>query len=241
MKLMRSIRRGLFVQTFETPNPNSIKLVTAGKKLPLSSPVSFNSPISALRAPLADYLFRVPGVVHVLLAKDYISVNKKPEVEWDSLREHLIDAINDFYQTGKLPVLEHHQKDSQSVSHPDGSLTLEVDQYLRQSSKEGEANPLKESETVLLIKEIIETRIRPFVQEDGGDIDFESFDEEKGIVFVEMKGSCTGCPSSGVTLKSHVETMLVHYVSQVTEVRMSGEECVHLDSAELEVGKKPVY
>jgi len=133
--------------------------------------------------------------MRVFYGKDFISVTKKEEEDWKILKPEVLSVITEHYTRGQPLFLE-------NVEEPEDTKITEDD-----------------SESVAMIKEIIQTRVRPFVQEDGGDLRFVSFDKESGLVLVEMKGSCAGCPSSAVTLKNGIENMLKHYVEEVKEVK----------------------
>ena len=135
------------------------------------------------------------GVTRVFYGKDFISVTKKEEEDWKILKPEVLSVITEHYTRGQPLLLE-------DVVEPDDTKITEAD-----------------SESVAMIKEIIQTRVRPFVLEDGGDLRFVSFDIVSGLVLVEMKGSCAGCPSSAVTLKNGIENMLRHYVDEVKEVK----------------------
>jgi Fe-S cluster biogenesis protein NfuA len=135
------------------------------------------------------------GVTRVFYGKDFISVTKKEEEDWKILKPEVLSVITEHYTRGQPLLLE-------DVVEPEDTKITEAD-----------------SESVAMIKEIIQTRVRPFVQEDGGDLRFVSFDIVSGLVLVEMKGSCAGCPSSAVTLKNGIENMLRHYVDEVKEVK----------------------
>ena len=126
-------------------------------------------------------------------ADDFVSVTKEDEIEWDVLKPDVLSVITEHYARGQPIFTEEPEQDDLTINDDD-------------------------SECVQLIKEIIQSRVRPFVQEDGGDIQYISFDETKGTVYIRMKGSCAGCPSSSVTLKNGIENMLKHYVAEVTEV-----------------------
>jgi len=135
------------------------------------------------------------GVTRVFYGKDFISVTKKEEEDWKILKPEVLSVITEHYTRGQPLLLE-------DVVEPEDTKITEAD-----------------SESVAMIKEIIQTSVRPFVQEDGGDLRFVSFDIVSGLVLVEMKGSCAGCPSSAVTLKNGIENMLRHYVDEVKEVK----------------------
>jgi Fe-S cluster biogenesis protein NfuA len=138
-------------------------------------------------SPMARKLFEIEGIVRVFYGKDFISVTKEENLDWEYLKPEILGAITDHYTKG-LPLFTEEVQSADTVIHDD------------------------DTEAVQLIKEIIETRVRPFVQEDGGDITYLDFVEEEGLVTIEMKGSCAGCPSSSVTLKNGIEGMLKHYV-----------------------------
>ena len=144
-------------------------------------------------SPMARKLFGIDGVNRVFYGKDFISVTKNEEVVWEVLKPEILGVITDHYSKG-IPLFTEELAAEDTAIHSD------------------------DTEAIQLIKEIIETRVRPFVQEDGGDITFVNFDEDTGIVLVELKGSCAGCPSSEVTLKNGIEGMLKHYVQEVNKV-----------------------
>ncbi|KFM81400.1 NFU1 iron-sulfur cluster scaffold-like protein, mitochondrial, partial [Stegodyphus mimosarum] len=185
------IRRSLFIQTQETPNPNSLKFVPG---IPVLESGTFDVPnaMAATKSPLARQLFQIEGVTSVFFGPDFITVSKTDDdIEWKVLKPQIFAAIMDFFATG-LPVV--------TCDSPSSDTTVDDD----------------DDETVLMIKELLETRIRPVVQEDGGDIIYMGF--EDGFVKLKMQGACTSCPSSVVTLKSGVENMLQFYIPEVKGV-----------------------
>uniref|UniRef100_G3MPQ2 NFU1 iron-sulfur cluster scaffold homolog, mitochondrial n=1 Tax=Amblyomma maculatum TaxID=34609 RepID=G3MPQ2_AMBMU len=191
----------MFIQTQDTPNPNCLKFLPNTKVLEQGTR-DFPNIASAKGSPLARHLFRVEGVKAVFLGPDFITVTKfDDETEWKVIKPHIFAAIMDFFTTG-LPVLD------------DGSASTQVSEDTQ--PQEGD------SETVLTIKELIETRIRPTVQEDGGDILYMGF--EDGVVKLKLQGSCTGCPSSSVTLKAGIQNMLQFYVPEVKSVEQVVDE-----------------
>ena len=151
-------------------------------------------------SPLARQLFQVDGVTRVFFANDFISVTKVEDLEWQLVKPEILSVITEHYTRGQPLFTEDMEEEN--------DLTINDD----------------DSEAVQLIKEIIAARVKPFVQEDGGDIKYVSFDEETGLVLIQMKGSCAGCPSSSVTLKNGIENMLKHYVAEVTEVAAVEDE-----------------
>ena len=192
--LLKTLTRQIFIQSQETPNPNFQKFLPSGKTVMETGTYDFTTASQALKSPLADKIFQIPGIQKIFFGSTYISIGKKEEQSWEDLKPQIFEAIEDFYNSEK-PLF------SEKVNF---STKNEI----------GE----NDSETIQLIKEIIETRIRPVLQEDGGDVEFRKFDEEHGVVILELQGSCTGCPSSEVTLKGGIERMLLHYVAEVKAV-----------------------
>ena len=183
----------MFIQTEPTPNPNAIKFIP-GFDVVAQGSYDFRNAESADKAPLVQRLFKLNGVEGVYLAREFISVTKNDDVPWDTLKPRVLAAIMDHATSG-LPVL-------------DAAL---------ESAASQAADPHGESDVIMQIRDILDTRIRPAVAMDGGDIVFDRF--EDGIVFLEMRGACSGCPSSSATLKNGVESMLRHFIPEVLEVR----------------------
>ena len=183
----------MFIQTEDTPNPLTIKFLP-GKEVMKTGTADFKNNELAVNSPLALRLFEVDGVDGVFLGSDFISVTKKKEEEWFSLKPSILGKIMEHYASG--------------------------DDVLKLDKNEKSVPDIEESDTVQQIKKLLETRVRPAVAMDGGDIQFESF--EDGIVTLLMKGACSGCPSSTATLKMGIENMLRHYIPEVQEVRASG-------------------
>ena len=181
----------MFIQTEDTPNPETLKFIP-GSTILKTGTADFSSKESALDSPLASRLFEIDGVSRVFLANDFISVTKDTQLEWNNLKPLILTGIMEHYSTG-LPAINE-TEDKKSVSKND-----------------------EDSETIKQIKDLLETRVRPAVAMDGGDITFCSF--ESGVVTLQMKGACAGCPSSTATLKIGIENMLRHYIPEVTEVR----------------------
>ena len=183
----------MLVETVETPNPNSLKFIP-NMTVSEIGPVEVFKDKEDKKIPLANNILEIEGVTSIFFGDDFISVNKKEPVKWDDLKPGIISEINDFYGKGNKVVLK---------------KKLENNDQQKEESKE-------ESEVVTKIKEVLESKIRPAVARDGGDIKFKSFND--GLVTVELQGSCSGCPSSIVTLKKGVENMLKHYVPEVNSV-----------------------
>jgi Fe-S cluster biogenesis protein NfuA len=178
----------MFIQTEDTPNPSSLKFIP-GQIVMSAGTADFRTADAAGRSPLARALFTVGGVDGVFLGSDFVSVTKAADAEWFSVKPAVLAAIMDHYTSG-LPAIE--EAEAVVSGEPD-------------------------SEIVVQIKEILETRVRPAVAQDGGDIVFHDFDD--GVVYLQMHGSCSGCPSSTATLKAGIENMLRYYIPEVREVR----------------------
>ncbi|XP_066964054.1 NFU1 iron-sulfur cluster scaffold homolog, mitochondrial-like [Macrobrachium rosenbergii] len=189
-----SIIRTMFIKVQDTPNPNSLKFLP-GVQVLESGTVDFSNISAAQKSPLAKLLFRIDGVRGVFLATDFITITKdEEEGEWRTIKPEAFAVIMDFFASG-LPVInEVNRADSEHAGGDDDD----------------------DDETVAMIKELLDTRIRPTVQEDGGDVLFRGFSD--GIVYLKMMGSCTSCPSSVVTLKNGVQNMLQFYIPEVIEV-----------------------
>ncbi len=180
----------MFIQTEQTPNPATLKFLP-GQTVLASGVADFPSADKAGTSPLAKALFAVDGVEGVFLGSDFITITKSAGKDWSTLKPHVLAAIMDHLLSGLPAVSE--QEAAPATSN---------------------AN---DSEVVKQICELIEQRVRPAVAQDGGDITFNRFEE--GVVYLNLKGSCAGCPSSTATLKSGIENMLKHYIPEVTEVR----------------------
>ena len=187
----------MFIQTEATPNPATLKFIP-GRVVVDGGPMEFASRESAARSPLAEKLFEVPGVTGVFYGSDFITVTKA-NGEWQQLKPAILGAIMEHYMSG-APLLA------------DGAAASDVD-----LNDEDEFFDEADAETVDMIKDLIETRVRPAVANDGGDITFRGFKD--GIVYLNMKGSCAGCPSSTATLQHGIQNLLKHFVPDVVEVR----------------------
>ena len=183
----------MFIQTETTPNPATLKFIP-GCEVMAEGTANFTNSEMATRSPLAVHLFETEGVDAIYLGSDFITVTKADNKEWETMKPIVLGAIMEHFSAGKPVVLD---------ADPDGA-DLEDDD-LADGSIESQ------------IKELLETRVRPAVAQDGGDIIFHSFGE--GIVYLTMQGACAGCPSSTATLKDGIEKMLIHYIPEVTEVR----------------------
>ncbi len=183
----------MFIQTESTPNPATLKFLPGQKVLDVGT-ADFPSADSAERSPLASRVFAVQGVAGVFLGNDFVTVTKSDDVEWDHIKPSILGAVMEHFQSGQ-PAID------------DGAQAASV-----HTEQDGE-----DSEVVNQIKELLDSRVRPAVAQDGGDITFHGFD--RGIVYLHMKGACAGCPSSTITLKMGIENLLRHYIPEVTEVR----------------------
>ena len=180
----------MFIQTEQTPNPATLKFLPGVGVMP-SGTANFTSREATSRSPLAERLFGLPEVSGVFLGGDFITVTKTDDSDWFQVKPAVLAAIMEHFTTGQ-PVLTG-------------------------TADEPAANEGEDDEVVSAIKELLETRVRPAVAQDGGDIIFEEFTD--GIVYLHMQGSCSGCPSSTATLKAGIENMLRHYIPEVLEVR----------------------
>ncbi|XP_072537207.1 NFU1 iron-sulfur cluster scaffold homolog, mitochondrial [Salminus brasiliensis] len=191
--------RNMFIQTQDTPNPNSLKFLPGRIVLGESGTMDFASPRDAFCSPLARQLFRIDGIKGVFLGPDFITITKtNSDMEWKVIKPDVFATIMDFFTSG-LPVVSEDAVPSADTAPSDD-----------------------DDEVVAMIKELLDTRIRPTVQEDGGDVLYRGF--EDGIVKLKLQGSCTSCPSSIVTLKSGIQNMLQFYVPEVEGVEQVKEE-----------------
>ena len=184
----------MFIQTETTPNPATLKFLP-GETVLGSGTADFTEAGTAAASPLARRIFAVPGVTGVFLGSDFVTVTKADSAVWDHLKPSVLGAIMEHYQSG-APAIE-------------GAA---------QSAHNDQAGP--DAGIVEQIKELPDTRVRPAVAQDGGDITFHGFD--RGVVYLHMQGACAGCPSSTLTLKMGIENLLRHYIPEVTEVRPVG-------------------
>ena len=184
----------MFIQTEETPNPATLKFLPGRLVLAAGATANFTTAEAAARSPLAVKLFEVEGVTGVFLGSDFITVTKSEDKEWYLLKPAILGVIMDHFTSGQ-PTLA------------DGDT----------APASPHAAAEADSEVVVQIKELLDTRVRPAVAQDGGDITFEGYNE--GVVYLHMQGSCAGCPSSTATLKMGIENMLKHYIPEIQEVR----------------------
>jgi Fe-S cluster biogenesis protein NfuA len=184
----------MFIQTEPTPNPATLKFIP-GKTVLGEGTVDFRDKSEATTSPLAQRLFGVDGVTGVFLGSDFISVTKSEGDEWQHIKPAILGAIMEHYMSG-APTIDAGETTADEV-HGDYDA--------------------KDEDTVKTIKELLDTRVRPAVANDGGDITFHGFKD--GIVFLHMRGACSGCPSSTATLRHGIENLLKHFCPDVQEVR----------------------
>ena len=177
----------MFIQTEKTPNPNSLKFIP-GKKVMAKGSIEISEK-NQIDNELVKNIFSIDGVESIFLSEDFLSVNKKEEINWENLIYIIKSYINDYYSSGK---------------------EITIDQY----NKSSDTDDLDDIEKKII--KILDTKIRPAVARDGGDIKFQEFNN--GIVKVKLQGSCSGCPSSTMTLKQGVQNLLCHYIPEVKEV-----------------------
>ncbi|HEX5211945.1 MAG TPA: NifU family protein [Pseudolabrys sp.] len=183
----------MFIQTETTPNPATLKFLP-GRAVLESGTLDMASKEAARQSPLAERLFDIPNVGGVFFGSDFISITKS-DGDWQQIKPAVLGAIMEHFISG-APLLA-----GEAEAAADGDEFFDA----------------KDSETVELIKDLIETRVRPAVASDGGDITFKGFKE--GVVYLTMKGACSGCPSSTATLQHGIQNLLRHFVPEVTEVR----------------------
>jgi len=183
----------MFIQTESTPNPATLKFLP-GQTVLGAGTADFPTPDTADKSPLAQRIFAVEGVTGVFLGSDFVTVTKEEARDWNHLKPALLGAIMEHFQSGQPTMAEGEDARPAHAEH-DGP----------------------DAEIVGQIKELLDTRVRPAVAQDGGDITFHGF--ERGVVYLHMQGACAGCPSSTLTLKMGIENLLRHYIPEVTEVR----------------------
>jgi len=188
----------MIVETEHTPNPDTLKFLP-GKKVSEVGPIEFLKNDKSIKISLAKNILSLDGTLMVFFGEDFITVKKEKNLNWENLKHGIISEINDYYSKGNNVVVRKDVKLAEAskkidpVNKPDGS-----------------------NDIINKINEILDTKIRPAVARDGGDITFKSF--SNGIVTVELKGSCSGCPSSIMTLKQGVQNLLCHYIPEVKSV-----------------------
>jgi Fe-S cluster biogenesis protein NfuA len=183
----------MFIQTESTPNPATLKFLPGQTVLEIGT-ADFPSAEAAAKSPLARRVFAVDGVTGVFFGNDFVTVTKAEGVEWQHIKPAILGAIMEHFQSGAAVM--------------DGEAAAGGG-HAEHSGEDGDV--------VRQIKELLDTRVRPAVAQDGGDITFHGFD--RGVVYLHMQGACAGCPSSTLTLKMGIENLLRHYIPEVLEVR----------------------
>ena len=183
----------MFIQTEYTPNPQTLKFLP-GKVVMDSGTAFFQNIEEGEHSPFAKRLFDIDGVEGVFFGSDFITITKNHSIDWQVMKPLVLNSIMEHYNSGEKTIVEIQKQDNSSVKTDEG-----------------------DSEIVKQIKELLDTRVRPAVAMDGGDIIYNSFKD--GVVYLKMQGACSGCPSSTATLKMGIENMLKHYVPEVQEVR----------------------
>lgn len=192
--------RIMFIETETTPNPSTLKFLP-GEQVMASGTREFTSPEESEASPLAQALFDLGDVTGVLFGRDFVSVTAGPGTEWASLKPQVLSLLLDHF-VAQAPLF---------VPGSAGAIAVPAE------SDDGVADDPADAEVIEQIKDLIETRVRPAVANDGGDIIYQGFRD--GVVYLRMQGACSGCPSSTATLKNGIESLLKHYVPEVSEVR----------------------
>jgi Fe-S cluster biogenesis protein NfuA len=182
----------MFIQTESTPNPATLKFLP-GHTVLQNGTADFPTSANSDKSPLAKRIFSVEGVSGVFFGSDFITVTKESDTEWEHIKPAILGVILEHFQSGDPTLLEENAK------------------------KDHEQHDGPDAEIVNKIKELLDTRVRPAVAQDGGDITFHGY--ESGIVYLHMQGACAGCPSSTMTLKMGIENLLKHFIPEVQEVR----------------------
>ncbi|KAJ1906761.1 hypothetical protein IWQ60_012009 [Tieghemiomyces parasiticus] len=204
----------MFIQTETTPNQDSLKFVPGKPVLAEGQgTVEFLDMRSAQASPFAKALLLIDGVSAVFFGRDYVTITKDPDTPWQLLKPDIYGAIMDFYSSGQ-PVFY----------RPEDIPTSPADTQIQPD----------DSEVVQMIKELLDTRIRPAIQEDGGDIHYYGFQPDTGVVQLGLRGACRTCSSSVITLKNGIENMLMHYVPEVTAVEQVEDEIEKLGNDEFQ-------
>ena len=188
----------MFIQTEATPNPATLKFLPGKEVLPAGTADFRDAESARAASPLAGRLFDIPGVTGVFFGFDFVTVTKEDGPDWQHLKPAILGAIMEHFMTG-APVMA-----------TGGQAAAD------RADQDGEFYDSADKEIVVTIKELLETRVRPAVAQDGGDITFRGY--ENGTVFLHMKGACAGCPSSTATLKHGIQNLLRHFVPEVQQV-----------------------
>jgi len=180
----------MFIQTEKTPNPNALIFLPGKEIMGSKAPVSYHKDQDTSSSPLAEIMFNIDGIQDVFFGKDFITISKTPAIEWAVLKAPILHSLNDYLSSDNPIIIN----DNPTPACED----------------------LNEEEVVDRIKHLLDTKVRPAVAQDGGDIIFHSY--ERGVVYLQMFGACSGCPSSTMTLKNGIENMLKHFIPEVNRV-----------------------
>ena len=188
----------MMVETEHTPNPDTLKFLP-GKRVSEVGPIEFLKNDKSIKVPLANKILSLKGTTMIFFGEDFITVKKEEDFKWNDLKHSIISEINDYYSKGNDVVV---------------GKDLRLAKILSKSTSD--SKPVQSNEIINKINEVLDSKIRPAVAKDGGDITFKSF--VNGVVTVELKGSCSGCPSSIMTLKQGVQNLMCHYIPEVKSV-----------------------
>ncbi|TIA91985.1 hypothetical protein E3P99_00825 [Wallemia hederae] len=204
--------RSMFIQTETTPNDDSLKFIPGVPVMTNNGTAEFTEAKSSIGSPLALRLFGIDDVRSVFYGPDFVTVSKQEDSQWNVLKPEIYSILMEHFSS-QAPLFR--DAAAQEAAGPQDTKILDTD-----------------SEIVAMVKELLDTRIRPAIMEDGGDIEYRGFDENTGLVKLKLKGSCRGCSSSSVTLKSGIERMLKHYIPEVQTVEqvLDQEEEIALDA-----------
>jgi len=188
----------MMIETEHTPNPDTLKFLP-GKKVSEVGPIEFLKNDKNIKVSLANKILSLEGISMVFFGEDFITVKKEKDLNWKDLKHGIISEINDYYSKGNNAVV---------------GKDLRLEKILNKSASD--SRPVQSNDIINKINEVLDSKVRPAVAKDGGDITFKSFTD--GVVTVELKGSCSGCPSSTMTLKQGVQNLLCHYIPEVKSV-----------------------
>ncbi|KAH3680718.1 hypothetical protein WICMUC_000189 [Wickerhamomyces mucosus] len=194
------IKRSLFIQTEETPNEHAVKFKSSRKLLPTNQTLEILSKRESINQPLACKIFEIDGIKSILIGSDFITIEKTQNEQWGVLKPELFMILTEFLSSKEEIIIP------------------------EKKTEENELLGEDEDELISMIKELIETRIKPTIQEDGGDLEFIKFNFETGTVYLKLKGACRSCESSSITLKNGIESMLKHYIEEIEAVEQIDEE-----------------
>jgi len=183
----------MFIETEVTPNPDTLKFLP-GKVILEVGTANFTDPDGAGASPLAEAMFALTGVAGVFLGRDFVTISKSHEIEWDDLKPNVLAGLMQFFTSGAEVLIAGADDNVESIDENEADADI-IDQ----------------------IKTLLDEKVRPAVAGDGGDIVYHGFKE--GVVYLQMQGACAGCPSSTITLKHGIENLLKYYVPEVTDVR----------------------